>query len=95
MIAFVDLADPEILVSVIKDPERLSLFVDYGLIFLIIKITILFLLFIYLIISFTAFIKMRRLEQWLMSLQRYNFPHYLLIHLILASIGWMLALVIL
>lgn len=95
MMALTDLANPKTLALLVKHPDKLSLFVDLNLIFLVIKIAALLFLLAYLVIGFAAFIKMRRLEQWLMSLQRYNFPRYLLIHLILASIGWILALIIL
>ena len=50
---------------------------------------------VYTLFAFVAFIKIKRLEKWLLSLRAYNFPRYALIHLILAIIGLLMAFILL
>lgn len=79
----------------LTDIGQISAFVTGDTITFITKAVVLVILLLYVLFALTAFIQIRRLEGWLMSLQRYRFPRYALIHLGLSIIGWLIALIVL
>lgn len=92
---FSQIFDPATLRYILDDPSRLALYANVAFIALIIKIVFLTVTFVYLIVALTVFVQIGRLENWLMSLRRYHFRRLALIHLVLVSFGWLLALIIL
>lgn len=61
----------------------------------ILNIMTMLVLLVYVVFALTAYIKIKRLEKWLMTLRRYNFPRYARIHFILATIGFILSFLLL
>lgn len=81
--------NPTILLS---DISQIFTFIDGETLALAVKGIVLLILLLYVVFAFAAFIQIRRLQSWLMSLEPYRFPRQALIHLGLAAVGWLLAL---
>jgi hypothetical protein len=95
MLTIGQLLNPQTLAQVLANPNALSLYVDTTALNLVVKSAVLIILLLYIFFAFTAWFQVKRLETWLMSLRKYNFRRYMFIHLILAGLGWVLALIIL
>lgn len=50
---------------------------------------------VYVLFAYVAYVKVKRLENWLLSLKQYNFPHYFFIHFALAATGWVIGFILL
>lgn len=90
-----DLLNPQVIVAVSKQPELFWYYVDQVSFLLTVKLIVLSILFLYLIFALTIFIQAKRLEKWLFLLHQHGFPKWALVHLALAGVGWLTALVIL
>lgn len=81
--------------SLFENPGQVAPFLERFSLLFVLKVVFLILFLVYVIFAITAFLQVKRLQGWILHLSKYHYSKIVLIHLLLAVVGFALAFFVL